>query len=111
MGSRRYDAYRPVPPPALLDLLCQVIQTPAPGLVVDLGSGTGLSTAVWAGRARRVIGIEPLAAMRRTAEARYQLPQVSFHDASAQHTGLPEGAADLVTCAQSLMRSSRTSAP
>jgi SAM-dependent methyltransferase len=93
---------RPAPPPALLALLCQFIRTPAPTLVVDLGSGTGLSTAVWAERARRVIGIEPLEAMRRAAEARYQLPHVSFRDASAQHTGVPGGAAEIVTCAPSL---------
>ena len=76
--AARYDAYRPIPPPALLDLLCQFVQTPAPRLVVDLGSGTGLSTAVWAERAQRVIGIEPLEAMRRTAEARYEFPHVCF---------------------------------
>jgi SAM-dependent methyltransferase len=90
------------PPPALLDLLCQVAQAPAPTLVVDLGSGTGLSTAVWAERARRVIGIEPLEARRRTAEGRSHFPNVSFHDGSAQHTGLPDGAAEIVMCAQSL---------
>jgi SAM-dependent methyltransferase len=100
--AARYDAYRPIPPAALLDLLCQFIQTPAPRLVVDLGSGTGLSTVVWAERAQRVIGIEPLEAMRRTAEARYEFPHVMFRDASAQHTGVPDGAADVVTCAQSL---------
>jgi SAM-dependent methyltransferase len=69
--AARYDASRPTPPPALLDLLCQSIQTPAPRLVVDLGSGTGLSKAVWADRAQQVIGIEPLETMRRAAEARY----------------------------------------
>jgi SAM-dependent methyltransferase len=100
--AARYDAYRPTSPPALLDLLCQFIQTPAPRLVVDLGSGTGLSTAVWADRAQQVIGIEPLEAMRRAAEARYAFPHVSFYDGSAQETRLPDGAADVVTCAQSL---------
>jgi predicted TPR repeat methyltransferase len=77
-------------------------QTLTPALVVDLGSGTGLSTAVWADRAHRVIGIEPLEAMRRTAEARHRFPHVSFHDASAQHTELLDGAAEIVTFAQSL---------
>jgi SAM-dependent methyltransferase len=100
--AARYDAYRPVPPPALLDLLCQVAQVSAPALVVDLGSGTGLSTTVWAERARQVIGIEPLEAMRRTAEARSHVPHVSFRDGSAQQTGLPDGVAEIVTCAQSL---------
>jgi SAM-dependent methyltransferase len=100
--AARYDASRPAPPPVLLDLLCQFIRTPTPVLVVDLGSGTGLSTAVWTGCAREVIGIEPLAAMREAAQARCAFPHVSFRDGSAHATGLPDGAADVVTCAQSL---------
>ncbi len=54
-----YDQARPSPPPALLDLLTQLIDTSRPALVVDLGSGTGLSTAIWGERAELVIGIEP----------------------------------------------------
>ena len=46
-----YDAYRPRPPLAVLDILTQLAQAPQPALVVDLGSGTGLSTAIWAERA------------------------------------------------------------
>jgi protein-L-isoaspartate O-methyltransferase len=66
--AARYDASSPTPAPALLALLCQFIQTPALRLVVDLGSGTGLSTAVWADRAQQVIGIEPQEAMRRAVD-------------------------------------------
>jgi 6-phosphogluconate dehydrogenase (decarboxylating) len=62
-----YDRARPAPPPALLDLLTQVIHLPHPALVVDVGSGTGLSTAIWGERAERVIGIEPNADMRKEA--------------------------------------------
>src|SRR5262245_2644203 len=62
-----YDRVRPTPPPALLDLLKQLIQMPHPALVVDLGSGTGPSTAIWGERAKRVIGIEPNADMRQEA--------------------------------------------
>ena len=62
-----YDRVRPTPPPALLDLLTQLIDMPHPALVVDLGSGTGLSTAIWGERAERVIGIEPNADMRKEA--------------------------------------------
>ena len=97
----RYDRYRPTPPPALLDVLTQLAQTERPGLIVDLGSGTGLSTAVWADRAYRVIGVEPNPGMRRTAEERNQAHNVTFHDAFAHQTGVPDGAADIVTCAQS----------
>ena len=38
--------------------------------MVDLGSGTGLSTTIWAPLADRVVGIEPSADMRRQAAAR-----------------------------------------
>jgi protein-L-isoaspartate O-methyltransferase len=50
-----YDRVRPTTPPALLDLLTQLIDMPHPALVVDVGSGTGLSTAIWGERAERVI--------------------------------------------------------
>ncbi len=59
-----YDWARPMPPSALLDLLTQLIGMPHPALVVDVGSGTGLSTAIWGERAEQVIGIEPNADMR-----------------------------------------------
>src|ERR1035437_4594814 len=54
-----YDRFRPQPPEVAVDVLCQIAQVERPGLVVDLGCGTGLSTRIWAGRAERVIGIEP----------------------------------------------------
>ena len=97
-----YDTYRPRPPEALLDVLLQLAHTAQPDLVVDLGSGTGLSTFIWTHRARQVIGIAPLDEMRRTAEAATTAPHVRFQGGFAQHTGLPEGAADIVTCAQAL---------
>jgi ubiquinone/menaquinone biosynthesis C-methylase UbiE len=98
----RYDAYRPKPPAALLDVLLQLVQTKHPKLVVDLGSGTGLSTSVWAEHAQRVIGVEPLEEMRRKAEANNSVPHVSFQYGFAHQIGLPDGSADIVTCSQSL---------
>ena len=98
----RYDTYHPRPPEALLDVLLQLAHTAQPELVVDLGSGTGISTFIWTHRARQVIGIEPLDAMRRTAEASTTAPHVRFQGGFAQHTDLPAGAADIVICAQAL---------
>ena len=97
-----YHAYRPRPPLAIVDLLMQVAQTQRPELVVDLGSGTGLSTAVWGAHAARVVGIEPLDEMRAVAVAKNTAPNVQFQAGVAQATGLPDSAADIVTCAQSL---------
>ncbi len=63
-----YDRYRPQPPEVIPKILTQLLGNPLPSLVVDLGSGTGLSTRIWAGKAREVIGIEPNDDMRRVAE-------------------------------------------
>ena len=98
----QYHAHRPKPPAALVDLLLQLAGTRRPRLVVDLGSGTGISTTIWASHAERVIGIEPLDEMRKIAEVGNTSPSVSFRTGVAQRTGVPDGAADIVTCAQSL---------
>jgi len=100
-----YDRARPTPPPALLDLLTQLIGMPHPALVVDVGSGTGLSTAIWGKRAERVIGIEPNAGMRQEAvhnvEDHPYAAHIEYREGVAQQTGLPGGCADIVTAAQS----------
>ena len=100
-----YDRARPAPPPALLDLLTQLIGMPHPALVVDLGSGTGLSTAIWGERAERVIGIEPNADMRqeaaRKAEDHPYAAHIEYREGVAHQTGLPDGCVDIVTAAQS----------
>ena len=64
-----YDRHRPSPPEILADLVAKFSGTPRPTLVVDLGSGTGLSTRYWADKAEQVIGIEPTADMRAQAAA------------------------------------------
>jgi ubiquinone/menaquinone biosynthesis C-methylase UbiE len=100
-----YDQVRPTPPPALPDLLTQLIHTPRPALVVDLGSGTGLSTSMWGERAERVIGIEPNADMRAEATRKIEHHPYSAHieyrERTAQQTGLPDACANIVTAAQS----------
>ncbi|MGH2494326.1 MAG: class I SAM-dependent methyltransferase [Ktedonobacteraceae bacterium] len=100
-----YDRVRPTPPAALLDLLTQLIRLPHPALVVDVGSGTGLSTAIWGERAERVIGIEPNADMRKEAVRKVEdypyTAQIEYREGLAHQTGLPDGCADIVTAAQS----------
>jgi SAM-dependent methyltransferase len=97
-----YDRHRPQPPEALAALLTQIAQCPRPALVVDLGSGTGLSSRYWSEKAERVVGIEPSADMRRTAMKRGSLGNLQFYDGLSHSTGLPTGAAQIVTCMQSL---------
>ncbi len=104
--SECYDAHRPQPPGVLVDILTQLAGVARPRLVVDLGSGTGLSTRIWAGRADEVVGIDPNDDMRRQAEARTAaLPHaesVRYQKGLSTETGLPDGCADIVTCSQSL---------
>ncbi len=100
--AARYDANRPRPPAILVELLCFVAHVERPALVVDLGSGSGLSTRVWADRAESVVGVEPNPEMRAYAELRTSDENVRYLDAAAEATGLPDACADIVTSAQSL---------
>jgi len=101
-----YDRVRPTPPPVLRDILTQLIGMPHPALVVDLGSGTGLSTMIWGALAQQVIGIEPNADMRSQATQKLknhpQAARIEYQEGVANQTNLPAGSADIVTCAQSL---------
>ena len=67
--AEEYDAYRPSPPAVLRNILVELAMATRPNLVVDIGSGTGLSTRYWAESADRVIGIEPNHDMRTRAAA------------------------------------------
>lgn len=97
-----YDRNRPRPPSVLLELLPLLAGCGRPRLVVDLGSGTGLSTRSWAEVADEVVGVEPNEAMRRFAEHTPAVENVRYVEGSSYATGLPAGAADIVTAAQSL---------
>jgi SAM-dependent methyltransferase len=96
-----FDVNRPSPPAALVDILCLEAQVARPRLVVDLGSGTGLSTRVWADRADEVVGVEASPEMTEHAERATPAGNVRYVQAYAQATGLLDGAADVVTCSQS----------
>ncbi len=101
-----YDTARPTPPPVIVDLLTTMAGVTKPRLVVDLGSGTGLSTVIWADRAFQAIGVEPNKGMRTQAERRAQATDggdiITFCPGLAAETGLPAESADVVTCSQSL---------
>ena len=97
-----YDRHRASPPTVLAEVLAQFSRVPHPGLVVDLGSGTGLSTRYWAGRAERAIGVEPTPDMRLEAEAAANPPTISYREGFSHATGLPARCAHIVCCIQSL---------
>lgn len=96
-----YDRYRPSPPEALVGLLGQFLHQERPGLVVDMGCGSGLSTRYWSGRADAVIGVDPTEVM--LAQAR-SLPAlgVEYRQGFSHATGQEDACADIVTCSQAL---------
>ncbi|HKN13829.1 MAG TPA: class I SAM-dependent methyltransferase [Candidatus Binatus sp.] len=99
-----YDTHRPRPPEIIVDLLTQLAAKQRP-VVVDLGSGTGLSTLLWTRSAAAVVGVEPNADMRAQAERRAadsSAGAVRFIEGLSTATGLPDRYADIVTCSQSL---------
>ena len=102
---RAYDQYRPKPPLVILDILTQMARAPRAKAVVDLGSGTGLSTRIWANRAELVIGIEPNTEMRQWAEKRNRRfagwSRIQYQEGTSTRTNQRNGCADIVTCAQS----------
>jgi SAM-dependent methyltransferase len=100
--AEHYDRHRTRPPRALLDLLPPLTGVDRPKLVVDIGSGTGLSTRLWAERTDEVVGVEPSKEMRSFAEQATDAPNVRYVGASAYETGLADACADIVTAAQSL---------
>ena len=100
--AAHYDDFRPQAPPVLIDALRREARIDRPALVVDLGSGTGLSARAWTGVAKHVIGVEPNAAMIAVARRRTRAPNVEFVEAFAHDTGLEDNYADVVTCSQSL---------
>jgi len=94
-----YNASRPVPPEIIVKSILMYLAE-APQTVIDIGSGTGLSTMIWRDIATRVIGIEPNDDMRNAAEASVSAANITFQKGLSNQTGLPDGCADIVTISQ-----------
>jgi SAM-dependent methyltransferase len=96
-----YARYRPGYPPTLIGLVEEHLGLDLRWVVVDLGSGTGLSSEPFLERGLRVVGVEPNAEMRAAAEARLRdNPGFTSVPGRAEDTGLPEASADLAIAGQ-----------
>jgi SAM-dependent methyltransferase len=99
----QHDVYakgRALPPAAIqryMDLFAQRLPARRPLTFVDLGSGTGRFTPALAEAfGGPVHGVEPAAAMRRTAEAGVAHPRVSYLAGEGAAIPLPDASADAV---------------
>jgi len=95
-----YDANRPSPPRRMGAVLASYCGVEQPA-VVDLGSGTGLSSRWAATWAASVIGVEPNPDMRSQAAAR-PVDGVVYVDGVSHRTGLASASADVVLAVQAM---------
>lgn len=96
-----YRKYRPGYPPEVLGVLTERCGLGPASAVADIGSGTGILSALLLERAASVLAVEPNAPMRAAAEAALgSRPGFRSVDGSAEATTLPDASVDLVTAAQ-----------
>lgn len=94
-----YEKARPMVPEYPIKRICSYLGR-TPDVVVDLGCGTGLSTAAWESSANNVIGIEPSGDMISIAREK-QSENIKFIQSFSDNTTLPDNYADAVVCSQS----------
>jgi SAM-dependent methyltransferase len=96
-----YARYRPGYPAAVLDVLRDSGAIDVETIVADVGSGTGLSSALLLDAGCEVYGVEPNAAMRAAAEGILG-GRARFHSraGTAEATGLPDRSVDCVIAGQ-----------
>ena len=97
--SDTYESARPAMPLYPVETIKKYLKG-APDVVVDLGCGTGLSTVIWSGHCKKVVGIEPSDDMRRIADSK-ACETISFEKAYAHETGQKDSSVDVAICSQS----------
>ncbi|MER5179020.1 class I SAM-dependent methyltransferase [Streptomyces sp. NPDC002896] len=97
--AAQYATARPGYPPVLFDTVEDLTGRRLRGArVVDVGAGTGIATALLAGRGARVIAVEPGSGMGAQLKAR--LPEVPLVRGLGDALPLSDACADLITYAQ-----------
>lgn len=96
-----YDKARPKCPEKVKNIILKYLGH-SPSMVVDIGCGTGLSTFIWSGISKEVIGIEPSTDMLNIAIQNSDgVENVRFVSGFSDKTGLEDNSIDIVTCSQS----------
>lgn len=96
-----YARNRPGYPPAVLDCLREECGLTPDAIVADIGSGTGILTALLLENGNQVYAVEPNEAMRQQAEeALGENPRFVSINGRAEATTLADGSIDLITAGQ-----------
>ncbi|HVY48904.1 MAG TPA: class I SAM-dependent methyltransferase [Minicystis sp.] len=97
-ASDAYERGRPAYPIEAVDHACAATGVPKDGAVLDVGAGTGKLTRLLAGRAARVVAVEPVDAMR--AELAKRAPFAEALAGTAEALPLSDASVDAVFVAQ-----------
>ncbi len=96
-----YVAYRPGYPGSIVDFLEKDYGLKEGDLIADIGSGTGISSALFLKRGYRVTGVEPNREMREKSVALLgDNPGFSAVDGTAENTQLPDSSVDAIIAGQ-----------
>jgi ubiquinone/menaquinone biosynthesis C-methylase UbiE len=99
-----YDLHRPEAPRKVVEMITAYLER-RPSVVVDLGSGTGLSAMLWKNDADNIIGVEPNDDMRGRAERKAagldDAQHIRFVKGYSDQLDLADGSVDVITCSQS----------
>jgi ubiquinone/menaquinone biosynthesis C-methylase UbiE len=96
-----YAKSRPSYPADAVDYIVHHCAVGKNSILVDMGSGTGISSRLLAAQGPTVIGVEPNDDMRTQAESEsLDIENLSFLKGTAEQTLLLDNIADVVLCAQ-----------
>jgi ubiquinone/menaquinone biosynthesis C-methylase UbiE len=99
--AENYARYRPTYPAGVIDILRSECGLKENSIIADIGSGTGILSELFLKNGNSVIGIEPNAAMRQSAEGLLKrFSKFVSSDAMAEATGLEPASVNFVTAGQ-----------
>jgi ubiquinone/menaquinone biosynthesis C-methylase UbiE len=102
--AKIYAQARPSYPKQAIENIVSHCKLNANSILVDIGSGTGISSRLFAKYVFKVIGIEPNEDMRNEAKSNIEnnneYSNIEYMDGTAEQTGLADTSVDAIICAQ-----------
>jgi ubiquinone/menaquinone biosynthesis C-methylase UbiE len=96
-----YNQYRPIPPIEIINQSLNYLNREKAGRILDLGSGTGISTRIWSDYGKEIIGIEPSEEMLHRAKKETKQENVNYRLGFGNEIKLLSESIDIITCSQS----------